>query len=250
MTLMRLRLNMPITDLAYRFGVSRSTVSKTFLETLNILFSALKPLVQWPSREELHETMPMVFRKYFRRKITCIIDCFEIFIDRPSNMMARAQTWSSYKHHNTAKYLIAVTPQGTVSFISRGWGGRVSDKHLTANCQFMDKISHGDVILADRGFDIRELVALVGAEVIYPAFRKGKEQLSATEVEETRKIANVRIHVERVIGTVRQKYAFLGGACPIDYVITKPGDDHCYLDKIVHVCCALTNMCPSVVPFD
>jgi hypothetical protein len=50
--------------------------------------------------------MPMEFRKYFGVKVSIIIDCFEIFIDRPSNLLARAETWSNYKHHNTVKYLI------------------------------------------------------------------------------------------------------------------------------------------------
>ena len=38
-----------------------------------------------------------------------IIDCFEVFIDRPTNLLARAQTYSQYKHHNTVKYLIGIT---------------------------------------------------------------------------------------------------------------------------------------------
>ena len=42
-----------------------------------------------------------------------------------------------------------------------------------------------------------------------PAFTKGKNQLSALDVHETRNIANVRIHVERVIGNVCQKYYIL-----------------------------------------
>ncbi|XP_046558967.1 uncharacterized protein LOC124268010 [Haliotis rubra] len=174
LTLMRLRLNLPITDLSYRFGVSRTTVSKVFLDTLHLMHDIMGPLVRWPDRDELYETMPMVFRKHFGKQVTCIIDCFEIFIDRPSNLTARAQTWSSYKHHNTAKYLIAITPQGSVSYISKGWGGRTSDKFLTAHSNFLDNLSHGDVILADRGFDIKELVALVGAEVKYPAFMRRK----------------------------------------------------------------------------
>jgi hypothetical protein len=165
-------------------------------------------------------------------------------------MAARAQTWSNYKHHNTAKYLIGITPQGTVSFISKGWGGRVSDKHLTANSKFLDRLMYDDLVLADRGFEIQDLVGLKGAQVMYPAFTRGKKQLSAVEVEATRKIANVRIHVERVIGTVRQKYSMLGATIPIDYLITKPGDAYCILDKVVNVCCALTNLCPSVVSFE
>ena len=66
------------------------------------------------------------------------MDYFQIFLDRALNPLCRAHTYLCYKHHNTIKYLIAVTPQGTVSFISSGWGRRDS----------------GDVNLADRGFDI------------------------------------------------------------------------------------------------
>ena len=60
------------------------------------------------------KTMPVDFRHHFKRCI-CIIDCFEVFCEIPSDLMARAQTFSNYKHHNTVKFLIAVTPQ--VSFI-------------------------------------------------------------------------------------------------------------------------------------
>jgi hypothetical protein len=60
-------------------------------------------------------------------------------------------------------------------------------------------------VLADREFDIRESVGVMCAEVHIPAFTTGKKQLSAKEVESTRKSANVRIHVERVIDSVRQK---------------------------------------------
>ena len=92
----------------------------------------------------------MQFRKYFEKKVAVIIDCFDIFSEKPSNLMARAQTWSSYKHHNTVKFLIAITPQGVISFLSKGWGGRVPDKHITEQCGFLNYsvILPGDVILA------------------------------------------------------------------------------------------------------
>ena len=68
--------------------------------------------------------------------------------------MARVQTYSNYKHHNTVKFSIGITSQGSVSFVSKGWGGRVSDKHLTENCGLLDCLSAGDQILADRDFNI------------------------------------------------------------------------------------------------
>ena len=55
---------------------------------------------------------------------------------------------------------------------------------------------------------------LMQARVHIPAFTKGKDQLSALEVEETCAIANVRIHVERVVWAVRQRYTVLKGTAP------------------------------------
>ena len=59
------------------------------------------------------------------KKTTIIIDCFEVFIERPSNL-ARAQTFSNYKQHITTKVLIAITPQGSICFTSKARGGRTT----------------------------------------------------------------------------------------------------------------------------
>lgn len=76
----------------------------------------------------------------------------------------------------------------------------------------------------------------------------GKDQLSPFELESTREIANVRIHVERVIGSIRQKYGILYGKnIPIE--LLAPSENGTYLfDKIVFVCCALINLCPPMIP--
>ena len=163
---------------------------------------------------------------------------------------ARALTWSTYKSHNTAKFLIGITPQGTICFISKGWGGRTSDQFITENSNFLKYVQYGDVIMADRGFNIAETLGTFGAKLEIPSFTKGQSQLRPEEVEETRTIANVRIHVERVIGNLRKKYSILNGTIPIDFLIKNNDEKVTTLDKIVHTSCALINLCPSVVPLE
>ncbi len=235
-TLIRMRLNLSGQDLGYRFKVNSSTISGIFLHVLEVLYIKLKPLIIWQDRDSLKKTMLMVFRKHYPNCIL-IIDCFEIFLDRPTNLLARAQTFSSYKH---VKYLIGITPQGTVSYISHGWGGRTSDKYLTEHCSLLSNLIPGDTILADRGFDISNSVGYYCSKIEIPAFTKGKPQLSGIEVEQTRNIANVRIHVERVIGNIRKKYSLLSATQPNDFV-TSANESKTTLDKIVYLACALTN---------
>ena len=250
LVLMRLKLNMPFQDLGYRFKISRSTASRVFDKWIDILYVRLNFLIVWPERENLIASMPTVFQQNFGNRVAVIIDCFEVFVNRPSGLLPRAITWSNYKHHNTVKFLIGITPQGVISFISKAWGGRASDKHVTENCGILENLTPGDIVLADRGFDIADSVGLYQASLRIPSFTRGKKQLSPSEVEETRKIANVRIHVERVIGLVRRKYIILQSILPVELITVKSGEVNAPIDKIAKVCCALTNLSESVVPFD
>ena len=199
----------------------------------------LKFLIMWPSREILSENMPQVFKDLYPRA-RCIIDCSEVFTERPTSFQARAKTYSNYKKHNTVKFLIATTPSGTISFISRCWGGRVSDKYITQHSDFLHRIEPGDMVLADRGFNIAEDLALYGAMLEIPAFTKGKKQLSQEEVEYSQRLAKVRIHVERVIGLVKKKYTILQSVLPVSLIKHTGDEDYATIDRILTVQVLLT----------
>jgi len=110
-----------IDDLGYCFNISNATVSWIFLKWMKLLDIKLKSLIIWPDREALRKSMLQCSRESFGSKVAVIIDCFEVFIERPSNLKARCATWSTYKHHNTAKVLIAILPQVVISFVSDLW---------------------------------------------------------------------------------------------------------------------------------
>ena len=181
--MLKLRINLPLVDLSYRYNLSTSTVSKVLLKWINQMDIRLKCLIIWPERKNLQKTMPNCFHSSFGKKVAIVIDCFEIFLERPSNLKARSSTWSNYKHRNTAKVLLGIVPQGAVAFVSDTWGGRVSDKYLAENGSILRKLLPGDIVLADRGFDISESVSMMQASLHIPAFTKGKDQLSAVELE-------------------------------------------------------------------
>lgn len=84
--------------------------------------------------------------------VFCIIDCFEIEIQKPSNPVHQSLTWSQYKHTNTLKYLLATTPNGFICFVSAGFGGRTSDIVLLQKSGFLEVMPPNCTILADRGF--------------------------------------------------------------------------------------------------
>ena len=247
LVLMKLRLNLTNQDLGYRFAVSESTAVKIIHKWIQLMYVRLKPVIVCPEREVLRKTLPRQFRKHFGRCVV-IIDCFEIFCERPRKLMARSQTYSNYKSHNTVKVLIGVTPHGTISFISRAWGGRTSDKHLTEHCGLLKLLTPGDEVLADRGFTVEESVGIHCAKLVIHPFTRGRKQLPRLEVDKGRRIARVRIHVERVIGMLRQKYTFLQSTLPISLLMHDGDTRHSQIDKIITVCAALCNCCKSVVP--
>ena len=51
-----------------------------------------------------------------------IIECFEVFTERPTYLLARCQTFSSYKRHNKVKGLIGITPQETIFLLCKRLG--------------------------------------------------------------------------------------------------------------------------------
>ena len=57
---MKLCLNLCDQDLAYHFGVRQPTVSRKW-----VMYTRLKPTIQWPSHEAVVKTMPSEFRSEF-----------------------------------------------------------------------------------------------------------------------------------------------------------------------------------------
>ncbi|CAC5383200.1 unnamed protein product [Mytilus coruscus] len=94
------------------------------------------------------------------------------------------------------------------------YGGAASDRFIVNKSGILNLVKDGDNVMADRGFDISDDLKKCGATLNIPPFRCGEFQLSASQVEETRRIAEVRIHVERAIQRIKT-FHILNGTMPV-----------------------------------
>ncbi|VDI38428.1 Hypothetical predicted protein [Mytilus galloprovincialis] len=146
-------------------------------------------------------------------------------------------TWSEYKHHNTFKVLIGVTPNGMVTFVSRLWGGNVSDRHIVEHDGLIPKLSPGDVIMADKGFTIEDLLSPdIGLNV--PPRVSTKHQMSSSEFFKTANIASARIVVEMKMEQVKN-FQILNSILPLS-------EAH-LAEQIAIICISWTNLLPPLL---
>lgn len=225
-------------DIALRFNVSRRTVRRVLNAWLPVLASRLKYLIAWPKRKKIKKKLPSCFQNSDFKDAMCIIDCTEVKTQRPSNLKTRNQMWSNYKQHLTVKFLIAITPQGHVCFVSKGHSGRSTDRDIALKSDLLNQLLPGDMVLADRGFNIASELHAHGIRVIVPAFTKGQKQLPGVEVLRSKKISNVRIHVERVIGYIK-RFKILTERLPMTSIK--------YVDCFIKISAALHNLWPGTV---
>ena len=192
------------------------------------LASELGCLIYSPSYEVFRKTLPKQFHKPGYSKVRHIIDRTEVFIQTPSDPALKAATWSNYKHHHTAKILLSITPSGVISFVSKAWGGRTLDVHVTTESGFYDILEQHDEVMADRGFTISEDLLLQHANTT-----RGQEQFSKSEVKKTKEIGNLRIYVEQALRRLKT-FRLIKNEQPISML----GN----LDNIITVCAAICDL--------
>ena len=67
----------------------------------------------------------------------------------------------------------------------------------------MDILAPGDGVMADKGFNIKDELASVGAVLEIPSFLKKGTQFTEEEINKNKAIASLRIHVERQMERIK-----------------------------------------------
>lgn len=231
LALMKLRLGLLHEDLASRFNISTTLVGEIFVTWIRGMSEVLRCMIFVPSQEKILATTPKRFKSV--KNLHSILDCSEIFIETPKDLNLQAATWSTYKHHNTLKFLISVAPNSSITFISRAYTGRISDKEITIQSGYLKTVPQNMALMFDKGFNIKEECYENHIVPHVPPGRRGSSQMSCVDVARTKKVANIRILVEQVIRRLKT-FAILKSELPITLIS--------HIDDILIVCAALTNL--------
>ena len=195
-TLMKLKQNYTNLHLGELFSVSDNTISNIFLTFLNVMHQVLyvglmKDNV--PTRHKNKLYAPPSFVHFPNCRMS--IDCTDIEMEIPNQLDKRKKTYSTYRGYNSFKLLLGVSPNAVITYASNLYTGSSSDKAITQHSTILSNFAAGDLVLADKGFLINDILP-EGVTCNIPPFLENA-QFTEAETLLTRRIARCRIHVER-----------------------------------------------------
>ena len=161
-----------------------------------------------------------------------MIDCTEFKVESSTDYKQQGNLFSTYKSHTTAKVLIGVAPSGGAMYCSEAFEGSISDREIITKSDFLSFIDSGDVVCADKGFTIHDLLAKKGATLVLPPFRRNQAEFTPEQLAMTKIVARARIHIERYNARVKD-FRLLDGKIPQTLLPL--------LSQIVFVVCCLVN---------
>ncbi|KAK3920209.1 THAP domain-containing protein 2 [Frankliniella fusca] len=239
LSMMKIKLASSFSTLAAFFSISIQNACNYFYDTVRVLAQLLKCFVKWQSKETILNNMPKCFSHFMSTRV--VLDCFELFVEKPKCVRCRIRLYSQYKKNYTVKILLGVAPSGAITKVSKAYGGRASDKFITSDSGLYDMCEYGDAIMVDKGFAIEEECLMNLLTMIRPPFMRQKGKFTRAEAVQCAKIARARVHVERVIQRIRE-YSMLKSK--LQWRLTP------YIDDVLIIVCALVNLSPPVLADD
>ena len=121
--------------------------------------------------------------------------------------------------------------------MSNLYTGNISDKQLTLESGLLDLLQK-KILSWQKGFDgITPDLQSRGIGLHIPPFLRDKQQLDNEEVLKTRRIASLRIHVERCMGRIKNYHIF-DGVMPLSMMDIA--------NQMFFVCAVITNFNPPL----
>lgn len=209
------------------FGVGAlSTASRTFSTWARFIERRLLDLHPLPSARAVRIATPKNYYMLLHMDpdttgpgpvLRYFLDATEFQSQKPSNVHANRTFFSTYKGRCTYKFLVALSPAGHIVWISDAYPGRISDRDITIHSGFLDILEPLDIVVVDKGFRILLDCARRHATILMPPVKRDHQKFTSEEEKLNRKIAIIRIHVERAMRRITACAMFLQKPVALDH---------------------------------
>lgn len=219
-SLHKIRHNTDFRMMEFNFELGQKYLLLIFKEVIDKMYFVLKQIDIWGVSYQ----HPEAYRT--------ILDCTKMFVGNDPS------TSSSYNDHPTLKLLVGCDEMSEVNFISDAFAESISDRELIIKSGFLDIVNTGDAVLADKLFDVSDLLESKGVEINIPPHLKGKEHLAKFKMKKTRVTTNRKILIENINCRARKNKILI---TPMEKTLWPRAN------KIIYICFALVNFCtPNV----
>nr|XP_003200716.2 uncharacterized protein si:dkey-60a16.1 isoform X1 [Danio rerio] len=188
-------------DLAHRFRIHQSAVSRIINTWATFLDMVLRAVDIWLDKKTVKAHMPAVFQHYTDTQV--ILYCAELRCQIPNPH--RSHLLSTYKPQWNFKGLIGMAPHGAVTFVSSLYKGTISDPEIVKHSGVEALVNPKMAIMVDEGFLVENCVS---CKVHVPSILSKRAQMSGSEVRKMQSLARLRLHVEQLIGRVKENKIF------------------------------------------
>ncbi|XP_025198938.1 uncharacterized protein LOC112597202 [Melanaphis sacchari] len=223
--LVKIKLDINFKKIGIIYGISHSTVFKIFSYVLNVLYNNTKQFIDWPSKDTISATLPNAFKQNYPY-CRCIIDCLEIEVDHSSTELQMVKMLSPYNNSYSIKFLIAITPNGVISFLSKGYAGNSSNAFIINDSGLLSKLEVGDQVLADKNFPSCDTNCEVDNFELIMSPILDNDQFIEEEIVNVRRHINIcfaKLKTFKILNKMKKEF-------------------DSFIDKIMQICCTLNNL--------
>ncbi|XP_014885651.1 uncharacterized protein LOC106946064 isoform X2 [Poecilia latipinna] len=192
-----LSLGMKERDLAIRFNTHQSIVSLIIATWTHFLFTILGSQCIWLTQQQVQAYLPEEFKDFPDTQV--ILDCTELKCQIPSSPLPQMDMNPSHRSLCTMRALVGIAPHGAVTFVSDLYRGSFSNRELFKCSGIAENLTEDMAVMVNKGFLIRDCC---GCKVYPLSFLSKHPGDQAT--------ARLKMHVEQVIGRVKQNKLFHG----------------------------------------
>ncbi|XP_023245537.1 uncharacterized protein LOC106647283 [Copidosoma floridanum] len=237
LTFIKLRHNITYKVLSVMFQMdSEENCKAIFQNMISILSTGLRFAIHWPSKQEITKNTPESFNSL--SSVRAIVNFVETNIHKPKNVCCQEMSNPSSGDEYTVKFMTAVSPCGFITYISKAFLGKSTDKAIFLESGFVKMFEKNDGLMFDKEFLIDKTCLNFAVQFIKPLSATEKQPFSGKEDQLNDTLTKARLHIKKLNCRIKA-FKILSTKVPSSLV--------CRIEQIFVTICAIVNLNSSIL---